>query len=498
MNSLKIRLKGLLTSKSKRFHRDEGGAVFLMVLAAVLILFMVSLSLFDTGNAASDKMMVQVSADTASYSHAVVKARSMNTIVFANIIKRMYYSYQVMYSLTWINVYVAAAAELVICIASWGSKCESFLELLVLIVAELLEEANGNAKTLSAFKDEIAGLEQYQTYMTQITPWWAYVEGITVGSNNGALLTTNWPPPPTSVTYIMQKVVELAGLADDMLGMNIKDMLPLISDHEDMLPLARRDLAGKGEGKSKYCKEYFGSWEHIIHATQAILTSDNIGAFFNVGTRTLALIVAPALGGCGNAHKKFKPKYLDWRILDNLTGADENKNAWAQATSSISLAYRPRAGRNTSERKKYGYLKGDHTTKNNSLYTNEGYFALSRSEIVYAPVVEESSGLKFVAKFLGANSDPDMWSPRWKGKGRPFLVPGENLGSTLTEDTASLATVIDDSVPLLALSSLIGLTSDQFTFSSAWKDLVYLVHSGHTTGPGGGGFSSTNLSGVPK
>lgn len=80
----------------------------LLLLAAFLILFMMAMTLFDAGVAANDKMKVQVAADSASFSHSVVKSRSMNMISYANIIKRMFYSYLA----TYVNAWVAILAQL--------------------------------------------------------------------------------------------------------------------------------------------------------------------------------------------------------------------------------------------------------------------------------------------------------------------------------------------------------------------------------------------------
>lgn len=82
---------GLLQGLHQRltaFHSNQSGAVALLCLAALLVLFMVGLTLWDAGEGARNKISAQMGADTAAYSQASVRARSMNMIAFANIGKR--------------------------------------------------------------------------------------------------------------------------------------------------------------------------------------------------------------------------------------------------------------------------------------------------------------------------------------------------------------------------------------------------------------------------
>ncbi len=477
-----------IARKIRALHKDQSGAIFILLLAGFLILFMVGLSLTDTIIATQDKMAVQVSADTASYSHAVIKARTMNTIVYANIVKRMYYSYAAVYYNGWTAVVAIGIAEGIICAVSLGSKCDGLIEVAVLAVVEGIEAAATSNPTLGALYSEIKGIEKYQEYMTSIVQWWAYIEGIIRGSNNGAMVTTSWPPPPTIADEIKTAVVLIAGF----FGAN--SILPRVSLHTDGLPVTRRP------DNDNYCSEHRGSWEHAILAIQSVLFSDSDVGTIPYSFNLLVGIANVANLGCLGADAEFGPEYLDWRITDELTA---NKNKWAQSTSNISIAYRPHAGRNTTDREKYDYLSSDNTKS--ARYENEGYFAFSRSEVVYAPTFSEES-LNFAGPGVGSllsgivgNSEtPDMWSPRWKAKNRPFLVPGETLMSAFDDAPANLSTVVDDSVPLLVLSGLVAglLGGDGFDIQSGGNDLLYLIHTGGTAGVGG--FTEQNLQGVPK
>jgi len=77
-----------LLAALERLHADRSGAVALLCLAGLLIVFMTALVMYDAGTASREKMKVQMSADAASYSMASVKARSMNIIAYMNVVKR--------------------------------------------------------------------------------------------------------------------------------------------------------------------------------------------------------------------------------------------------------------------------------------------------------------------------------------------------------------------------------------------------------------------------
>ncbi len=517
-------MKQFIQKKLTQLRRDEGGAIFLLILAAFLILFMVAMTLFDTGVAAGDKMAVQISADTAAYSHSVVKARSMNVIVYANIIKRIYYSYMSTYVNAWTAILANAAHAASRCRPWRPDACLEAIDTGILILLEGLEFGFTNGPTLGLwgkanFSEELLALDTYQRYMHAITPWWAYIESLARGAQNGALVSASWPPPPTSLDSIKSGISTAGNVVDSLFGTSIMNSLPGFTTNVDTLPLARRDKAGDvwstkiapfeftvGGGGfiagARYCKSYTLSYEHILHGFQTWKEGDEgFIETYKWKRKFIGTNAVPALG-CIAAHLLYKDEgYLDWRIKDEFSEDTGTKDAWAQSTSNISLAYRPRKGRmdDSDGRSKYNYLSDDKYDYNkNPLYQNEGYFAMARSEIVYKqPFDILSNGswggpFSVISSRLGTQTAPDMWSPRWKAKGRPFLVPGETMGSSVQAgNAAGLNTIINDTVPLLVLASALGLLDDNFSGASAAKDLFYLVRIGST-------FSSDKLNGVPK
>lgn len=70
-------------------HRDEGGAMVLLALAASLIVLLSAMVVFDAGDAASTNVHVQHSTDAAAFSQASIQARSMNMVAYTNVGKRM-------------------------------------------------------------------------------------------------------------------------------------------------------------------------------------------------------------------------------------------------------------------------------------------------------------------------------------------------------------------------------------------------------------------------
>ncbi|QED26708.1 hypothetical protein FRD01_05490 [Microvenator marinus] len=491
----------------------------LLLLAAFLILFMMAMTLFDAGVAANDKMKVQVAADSASFSHSVVKSRSMNMISYANIIKRMFYSYLA----TYVNAWVAILAQLAIDAGDCfklipnPAACLRFFGGLPMVIMEGIEMIE-NIPTLmfdsGASKKELVALDIYQRYMFSITPWWAWIEGTSRAMGNGAMVSGSWPPPPSTIMSIRDGITSAAGGVDWALGSGFLDILPSLSQNTDTLPLARRDhqklwtykmapfeFSGtKGAIISglEYCAEYAYSMEQIIIGAQTIAQSESLSSSFD--RRWKAIFVGaslfPAMGCAAAGFAYHDSGYLDMRINESTF---EDRNAWLQSTSNVHLAYKPRAGRmdDGADRKKFGII--NHEGQRGALYDNSGYFALSRGEIVYKQPIEQlttgvfsfASSIPLVSNRLGLNDNPDMWSPRWKAKNRPVVLPGESLGSSVQGPDIGLNTMVNDMIAYLILGSVVGIFDDNFGAGAAMDDLFYLLRIGSTFNPG-------NMEGIVK
>lgn len=534
------RIREFLKQRIEALHRNESGAVMLLLLASFLILFMMAMTLYDTGIAAQDKMDVQIAADASSFSHSVVKSRSMNMISYANIIKRMYFSYAVSYVNGLTALVAVTAAHTALCARMCGpvpcprlKSCWELVENILLIISELAQ-AFVNLPSLglipgmsgsSAAINEIIALERYQQYMFQITPWWAWVENVTRSMDNGAMVTSAWPPPGSSVETIKGVITRGVGTVDWAIGSSFMNLLPSHTTNVDVLPVTRRDRqtdwsdsigpfkfeVGNNYTLSaiEYCLSWVGSMEQVVISAQTLAGESKGYEWFN-----LAFLALQTLGGSvGCALTNFawyqnaQGAHLDWKLN---SGEYTDDNSWLKATSVLTYAYKPRAGRNDNEsgRSKLRYM-GDRYEYNKSGLTRdvEGYFAVSRSEISYKRALGTGAegGLGSVLGFLsqipilgdrlGVQNEPDMWSPRWTARNRPVALPREKLGSatggTANSGHVGFNTVITDTIPYLVMGSILGIFDPNFSAQSGMKDLIYLYQAGLT-------MTDTKIEGISK
>ncbi len=500
----------------RQFHSNQSGAVALLLLASFLILFMLAMVLYDTGKSARDKMDVQISADNGAYSHSVVKARTMNMVAYSNTIKRMIYAYANVYATGWAALMAQFALDTADCfkLIPNPSACVRWGKGLVMIITEGIEAVATNIPQMvpgsSRAKAEISALGKYQSYMIGITPWWAYVENIMRSHSSGAMLSTVWPPPPGNLTAIADKVTDYADNFDEYLGTSIKDLIPAHTKAVDGLPLKRRDKDGGSliaPGHTSYCIEYVGSYEQLALSVQYLAKSEKrmgtMKAFF------VGLSIVPAIG-CIVAGLIFGDDVLDYKIAGGASGLElflpntskTPSDKWLGASGSTTLAYKPRAGRNTNagDRRKLNFLKQDYGgVSASALYRNEGYFAIARSEIVYVdPTItgliadsftKDSEGL--AGAFKSLTKRPNMWSPSWTGRLRPMALPGEGFGGNTHDGNAGLNEMFYDMAPFLLVGSLIGLTDSDFSFESAAKDIFFLNRATK-------GYTADNMEGIAK
>lgn len=510
----------MITTLKCRLHRNESGAVMLLLLAAFLILFMVALTVYDAGVAAQDKTSVQIAADTSAYSHSVVKSRSMNMIVYANIIKRMYFSYAVSYVNGLAALIIVAAAHVALCF-KWLPRPKSCAQLIshglmiLMEVAESLWHLETVGVSPLGFSEDQAtpdlrALERYQKYMFSITPWWSWAENVIRGFNNGATTTASWPPPAGN---ILDKVKSFAtgalGTIDWGFGTDFLGLLPSVTNAVDTLPVTRRDrqktwsteygpfvftstFGAKLLASVEYCTAWTFSLEWFVNTTQTILKSDDLEwfrllfAFFQAAGGSIGCAIVNGVWG-----ELTDSDHLDWKINTPLptAGGGPSPNKWLQMTSNLTYAYRARAGRNSDEgdRQKFGYVSQDHGR--NFLHRNEGYFGMARSELVYKPAIGTANNFLSAAgnlpiigsQVLGLQPGPDMWSPRWTARLRPTMLPGEELTSSTHDAGAGFDTIVADTVPYLLMATVItGILDEKFSIQSGFQDLAYLWRASRT------------------
>lgn len=522
------RIRQLFRRQGHSFHRAQGGAIILLVLAAFLILVLASLTQFDAGQTAQEEIQVQTAADSAAYSQSVVKARSMNKITYANTAKRMFFSYFV--------TYVAGAVALVTSTSMYCSSCNIYnwyacYRCGVGVAQGFGEIGNYFSNVRPAAQrasSEFEALDNFQEYLVEITPWWSYMENVLRGHYNGATATTSWPPPPATLPSAYNSLVSQVMNFDDTFDTNISSYLPDPTEEEDSMPLTKRDPDGFFSSVGEYgdyCLEFTGSPEHIIPAAEHVILSDGGGwdpQGISTDSQTLGIFLPSVAVGCvlvatmGNIplidqiifDDDDLENVLDWRVDDGGFWPDQlDENDWMQRTSNITLAYKA-TQRSGERRNKFDGILNDHDESPS--YQSEGTWSIARSEIVWGESAEMTALNTFLpgagsvldavgasnylgGPMVGLRGGPHMWAPRWTGRLRPVYLPGETLGqSQIAGDDIGLGHVFIDSLPHMAITStLSSLVSGDFDFFAAVDDMFYMYAAS-------GGFSADRLEGIER
>lgn len=471
----------------RSFDEAQGGAVILLVLAGFLILILTSMLMYDAGTAAQDKVGLQTAADSAAYSQSVIKARSMNTISYANTAKRVFYSYNFIY---WsaLFAYIESLADYIeSCSIPFGIyHCIRAIIGGIQGIGEVINFATNVMPMINRSRAELSTLDHYQAYMKLITPWWSYAENLLRGVYNGATVTATWPPPATSLDGSIEEIIGVGEEVEDALG---TDYIPSGTGFVDQLPVR------KAEGTAshfQYCLEYLASPEHLLVAWEHSDNSDG-GAtgisgdnqtqdYFDtwMWSPTSCIIASVFLGG----------DLLDYRVDGGGAFPSEmDHNEWMQKTATLTLAYQAR-DHSGVRRGKFDFMAGDHTE--NPKIATDGNWSMARSEIFFGQSAIQSTltdlpigggmmdGLSSIGSnilagpLVAAQGDPHMWSPRWTARLRPVKLPGESLGDM----DAGLDNMMRDMVPqLVTIGTAAGFVDDHMTLASALQDLVFLYHS---------------------
>ncbi len=463
-----------LQERLLRFHTDNSGAVILLVMAALLVIFMLSLVVLDTGEAARDKIDVQTAADAAAWSEAAVEARSMNMMAFANVAKRVTLGMTSFYEALWASYTELLAATVALAVACWVADffaagglseiCEKITEFAIEIGKIMLKEAPDGgvfAAKLNGgyFKDDITALDNYQSYLADMTPWWAYAEGIQRGMRNGAAITASFPVPPNSFTTID------AGISIPGLNLSTSGMV-------DSLPVERTPSGGSFLGD--LCKRVYSDLDFVVHEADYLLKSHS-----QMTKNWKTLLIYPITGAmalgnlaltCPAQMAIYGEVARPWRIPKYSGSSGAAK--WVTDTSNLTYAYQPHPELMGKERDKYNFIDRDYSYAiplSQYVYRSSGYWAMSKSEISYQ------------------NGAPDLWHPSWSARLRPVAFPGE-----WSSNGTSLGQTLIDVLPIMAAGLAIDeLSSGNFDLKSAISDLARVVLATQ-------GFTDSNMEGMAK
>ncbi len=443
---LLMRLRRWTDTQLANLHEEQSGAVALLVLTAVLIVFMMALVIYDTGEVARDNLEVQAAADTAAWSQTAVEARSMNMLAFANVGKKVTFGMTSYYQAL-IEAYIALEiAVIAIAVLCWVANffaggsitevCRQITGFAAEIAYILFEEAPDIAKFETKlnndyFAADMQAFDDYQGYMIDVTPWWSWSESFIRGSRNGATVASGWPVPK-----IMDSVPQNTG---------VNDALPVQRppSHEkgymdNMCDRVRSNSAFSGGSNSSsglFSAAGLGNMltsDAFVHTGDYILKSCVVGKHCTKSEAPLAppwarpaiyaitpLMAAGMLGlGC-RTQKEF------WTSLGDLDDAGmpyeiqmfSNEAQWLMRSSNLSIAYKRATDRNNNdvahERGKYGFISAEHDLAIPIMHEATGTWALSRAE------------MSFQFGEYTSQSAPDLWHPSWTVRMRPVALPGE-------------------------------------------------------------------------
>lgn len=492
-----------MNTNIKKLHNDQSGAIMMGLLAAFLIVFMAALTLWDAGKSARDKVDSQIAADTAAYSQAAIKSRTMNMIAYGNVAKRMFYAFDTMYVAAFLGMIEAFVVYVARCASFDLGACIDAVGTLLQIITELAEFVATNSGTLGMpiekyARAEVVYLDNYQGYFNDVGPWWAWSENISRGMRNGATLTSAWPPPSGNLSAVVNAFVQITNFIDPILGSNYGSLYPATGTRDE-LPIEKDESR---MGHLMLCAQTMTSFEYILMWVDHVIQSE---AWADDALPIILGYVSTPLG-CLAASATLGDEVLPYDIKTDLTasytsaGSGTTSDDWLEAMSNLTLSYKMDPDRWGKDRQKFNYMKQEY--KGGLPLKPGGYFTLARSEMSYqdnppsilpgisipGPI---SSGMgRMGAALNDVFNQPNMWAPRWTARMRPIQVKGETV--------KPFNAMLHDMLPYILLTTPLAFANSPSSFSlsgaqgfgaSIIQDWAYLeltsrAHSrgGKTTG----------------
>lgn len=333
----------------------------------------------------------------------------------------------------------------------------------------------GGSVLTEYYRQDVRALDNYQSYMVAITPWWGWSEGLLRGVQNGATATTSFPAPDTLAGNVVDnyEIVDLTGHAGQS---GIEDTLPLEKAQNtwdemckpatNFLPdlevnfdqgTVRRVLQGN---LSDFRLQRVP--DMLVHMLDFAVKSgiesarlDDLAVLGIMGLMGGALLSKPTCLMFMESENVFWSAGMPYRVKRYDNGAD-----WLLATSNLSFAYLADKERMSEDgkRRKYGIVEKDYLVTE-EVYAAGGYWALSRAEISYT-----------------GYDDPVgdwTWNPKWTTRMRPIAFTGE-WASVSVDGEHTLQKAWRDVLPMLGLASTVvdsvDLEFDQLGLESADVD----------------------------
>jgi hypothetical protein len=194
------RMRALLA----RMHRDEGGQIIVLYVAASLLLVGMLWAIIGTGARVVQKETIQSSADAAAFSAAVIKAKGLNIIAFCNLVMALLLAILMLLRLIKGALMIVLGICLAACFDVFGGEV---LCGLAPSVQQLYQQySNLLDQVEPRIMDAMRGLAQVERGVNKTFPALSLLEALRVGTNKAyrrnmspggllSLITVSFPLP---------------------------------------------------------------------------------------------------------------------------------------------------------------------------------------------------------------------------------------------------------------------------------------------------------------
>lgn len=416
-----------------RFHRGEGGAVALMMMAAAIVAFLISNVLLDAGTVTRDRIAVQAAADVSVWSQASVEARAMNMLAFANVGKRITFGITSFYEALWLSyaaIGVALGILLVACIAliipTFGAVtpiCKMIGKALIELAELMIKEApdlgalHANLNR-NYFKKDMESFNEYQKYMADMVPWWGFSEALLRGARNGATSVVTWPPP--------ERLASLGPLGSKLQEADLG--LP-VRQAGNSGSFSKGGASGTSYGGlcAMTLKGFPRLPDVMAHSADYVIKSiTHHKSLYKGAFLLIVAVLAPVFQplGCEIQRSAFGGSVTPFELK-----TISNRSDWLRATSKLAFAYRKNDSNVAKLSENYQLKSGSSQGSQGFMTSNiGGVWTLARAEMAY--------------QGNNASAPPNLWYSAWTSKMRPVSLPGEWQGQSKAKVHEAYADVI--------------------------------------------------------
>jgi len=205
-----VRLGGKIHPRWKklfaRLHREEGGNVIVIYVAASLLLVGLVWAMIGTGARMVQKETIQSSADAAAFSASVIKAKGLNIIAFCNLVMALLLALVMLlraikYALIGLAVVVSICAAVPVIFNPLEPACAALAPGLDEFASTTYPQLEDKAERF--IKIAMKGLSVTERAVARVTPILAFAEAYHIGHDGayqknfgaGSLVTVAWPLP---------------------------------------------------------------------------------------------------------------------------------------------------------------------------------------------------------------------------------------------------------------------------------------------------------------